>query len=232
MHASFWHIFFNCWAIYMFGSVVEEMLGARNFLLLTLSSGVVGGLCQLLAALLWPGWFGGAVVGASAGAFGLVAAFATLFPERELFLLLFFIIPVKLRAKTLLLISATLACGGLLFPGWLDFVLGGNVANAAHLGGMLMGWFYVRKIIQGGWSAGFPLRPASRPPVIPPAAAPAFWRSKPAAPVSPAGDLSPDDLLRTQVDPILDKISAHGLNSLTPREREILEKASGRMAKR
>jgi hypothetical protein len=45
-------------------------------------------------------------------------------------------------------------------------------------------------------------------------------------------DLSAEDLLKTQVDPILDKISAHGLNSLSPREREILEKASGKMAKR
>ena len=41
-----------------------------------------------------------------------------------------------------------------------------------------------------------------------------------------------DELLQTQVDPILDKISAHGLHSLSPHEREILEKASARMAKR
>jgi hypothetical protein len=58
---------------------------------------------------------------------------------------------------------------------------------------------------------------------------PAFWRAKPA---KFEADLSPDELLKTQVDPILDKISAHGLHSLTAREREILERASGKIAKR
>jgi hypothetical protein len=48
----------------------------------------------------------------------------------------------------------------------------------------------------------------------------------------PEAELTPDELLRTQVDPILDKISAHGLQSLSQREREILAKASGKLAKR
>ncbi len=116
MHAGLLHLVVNCWAIYVFGRAIEEMLGWKKFLILYLSSGVVGGICQVLAALLWPGLFGGPVVGASAGAFGLVAAFAVLFPERELVMLLFFIIPIRLSAKMLLMLSVVLALIGIIFP--------------------------------------------------------------------------------------------------------------------
>ena len=228
MHASFWHILFNCWAIFVFGRAIEEMLSPRHFLLITLTSGVVGGLFQLLAAFLWPQHFGGSVVGASAGAFGLVAEFAMLFPERELTLLLFLFIPVHLRAKNLLIISAVLALGGILFS---DSILGGNVAHAAHLGGMLAGVLYIWVIIQGHWlkgAAADPAPPETRPEV-PVAGSTTFWRAKPG---KAGADLSTEELLKSHVDPILDKISAHGLQSLSAREREILEKASAKMTKR
>ena len=65
----------------------------KSFLTLYFTSGVIGGLFQALAGVLLGGAFAAPVVGASAGAFGLVAAFATLYPERPLMLLLFFIIP-------------------------------------------------------------------------------------------------------------------------------------------
>lgn len=233
MHGGFLHIFFNCWAIFMFGRIVEEMLGARNFLVITLGSGVVGGLFQVLSSQLWPQLFGdGATVGASAGAFGLVAAFATLFPERELYMLLFLVIPIRMRAKTLLIFSAMLAGGGIIFPGLFDNLLGAHVANSAHLGGILAGLLYVLIVIQGRWfHAPGIVRPAPpRPPAAPTTSTPPrFWRSKPGA---TKAELTADELLQTQVDPILDKISAHGLHSLSPHEREILEKASARMAKR
>ena len=71
MHAGVLHILLNGWAIYVFGHSIEEALGWKKYLTLYLSSGVIGGICQVLAALLWPNLFGGPVVGASAGAFGL-----------------------------------------------------------------------------------------------------------------------------------------------------------------
>jgi membrane associated rhomboid family serine protease len=235
LHATFWHILFNCWAIYVFGRVIEDLLGARNFILIMLSSGVVGGLFQVLSSLFWPQLFGDEMVptiGASAGAFGLVAAFAALFPERVLTLLLFLVIPIRMRAKTLLILSAVLALGGILFPDLFNFISGGHIANAAHLGGMLTGLLYVLVVIQGRGLGGLgfvhPAPPSA--PAAPAGTAPArVWRSRPG---KPKGELSAEDLLKTQVDPILDKISAHGLNSLSAREREILEKASAKMAKR
>ena len=232
MHAGLLHIFFNLWIIFVFGRIIEDVVGGRNFLLITLASGVLGGLFQVGTAAVWP-QFDGPVVGASAGAFGLVAAFATLFPERVLTMLIYFVIPLRMRAKTLLVVSAGIAVGGMLFPALFDRLMGGHVANAAHLGGMVMGVFYVRKIILGRWlrSQGLAYRPQPGYPPAPVAqpAPPKFWRAKA---VTPTAELSADELLKTQVDPILDKISAHGLQSLTAREREILEMASGKLAKR
>jgi membrane associated rhomboid family serine protease len=202
------HILLNSWAIYMFGREVEAFIGGKKFLALMFSSGIVGGVFQILVALVWPLYFGGPVVGASACAFGLVAAFAMMFPERELTMLIFFVIPIQLRAKTLLIGSAVLAVAVIVFPT-------DNVANAAHLGGMAMGWFFVRKILQGDWVrlAGA-LRPVEK--VLP-------RRQRPV--LEPFEKKSGADFLESEVDPILDKISAHGLQSLTPREREILETA-------
>ena len=208
MHAGWMHILLNSWAIYMFGREVEAFIGGKKFLALMFSSGIVGGVFQILVALVWPQYFGGPVVGASACAFGLVAAFAMMFPERELTMLIFFVIPIQLRAKTLLIGSAVLAVAGIVFPT-------DNVANAAHLGGMAMGWFFVRKILQGDWAR---LQGALRP----------VERTLPRRPrpvQEPLEKKSGADYLESEVDPILDKISAHGLQSLTPREREILETA-------
>jgi len=132
MHAGWLHLFFNGWVIFAFGRQLESLLGGKKYLTLMLTSGAVGGVFQMVVAWVWPHYFGGAVVGASACAFGLVAAYALMFPERELQLLLFFIFPVTIRAKTLLIGSIVLALVGIAFP--MD-----NVANAAHLGGMAMG---------------------------------------------------------------------------------------------
>src|SRR5579871_4488995 len=106
------------------------------------------------------GFVGGAVVGASASGLGLLAAYAALFPHREITLLLFFFIPVSLRARTLLLICLGLAVFGMIVPM-------GNVAEAAHLGGIATGLAYIHWIVQGtGWPSLNRLKPAARPRVL------------------------------------------------------------------
>jgi len=211
MHANLWHILFNSWLIYLFGREIEEVLGRVKFLVLYLASGAVGGGFQVLAALLWPAFFGGPVVGASASGLGLMAAYAVLFPTRELTLLF---PPVTFPAKTMLIFSAVLAVLGIVFP--ID-----NVANAAHLGGMVTGVAFIRWFVQGGaWPAdlSFPLSRRSS------------WRR--AASTPPQEELSTEEFVQSEVDPILDKISRHGIQSLNARERQILEQARSRMAKR
>lgn len=225
MHGGWLHLLLNCWAIYVFGREIEETLGWMHFLVLYFSSGVIGGLFQALGGVLLGGAFAAPVVGASAGAFGLVAAFATLYPERPLMLLLFFIIPLSIRAKFLLWFSAGLALFGIIFP--MD-----NIAHAAHLGGMLTGIVFVRYVIHWHWhwprfqrTRLQPLRPLVRVP----RRSSALWGQNQGGVDE---DLPPDEFLSKEVDPILDKISAHGIQSLTERERRILERAREKMGRR
>ena len=219
MHAGWMHLLLNGWAIYTFGRELEIELGAKRFLALMFSSGIVGGVFQMVTAILWSGMFGGAVVGASACAFGLVAVFALVYPERELTLLIFFVIPVQMRAKTLLIFSAVLAVAGIIFS---ESIFGGNIANAAHLGGMAMGWFFVRKILPGRWAQ---LAGAVR-------TFPSFRKNNSTGSSRPPMEKSAAEIVADEVDPILDKISAHGIQSLTARERAVLEAARKKLAPR
>ncbi|HWH68408.1 MAG TPA: rhomboid family intramembrane serine protease [Candidatus Sulfotelmatobacter sp.] len=223
LHAGLLHLLFNCWALYMFGREIEETLGLKRFLTLYFASGIFGGLIQATAGFLLGGNFAAPVVGASAGVFGLVAAFAVLYPERPLMLLLFFIIPVSMRAKFLLLISALLAIFGILFPA-------GNMADAAHLGGMLTGVVFIKYALHWNWRwPQFSRARDTAPRLVKISAANAGLRSRKS---SAPDDLPPDEFLSKEVDPILDKISAHGIQSLTERERRILQAAREKMAKR
>jgi membrane associated rhomboid family serine protease len=222
MHASWMHIIFNSLAIFFFGRSVETVLGKNRFLAVYFSSGIIGGAVQMLFALWRPDFFGGYVVGASAGAYGVVAAFAVI-NWTEQFTLLIYFIPVTMRGRTLLWVSIGLALVGLM-------TRGSGVANAAHLGGILTGFFCVRYIFQGRWpQLELPSQREPRELAAKSTGKYAFWR--PAA-NKPDEDLSAAEFLQREVDPILEKISAHGIQSLTKREREILEKARAKMADR
>lgn len=230
LHGGLMHILLNCWGIFVFGRVVEQVLGKRRFWQLYLLSGVAGGILQVAATLSWKGHFFGIVVGASAGLFGLIAAFATMFPNQSLTLLLFFIIPASLRAKTLLTISAAFAILGILWPNLLAVVgLGSHVAHAAHLGGMLAGIMFIRQLRHksGHWPGE---QPQPRQPGF-------FGISSKKPPAHRKGtvidvdEVKEDEYIANQVDPILEKISKHGIHSLTARERKTLEEARKKMGK-
>jgi membrane associated rhomboid family serine protease len=229
MHGGPLHLLVNMLLVYFFGRALEEALGSKVLLQIYLGSGVVGGLVQILyqivMARIVSDYPSGPVVGASAAGLGLLAAYAALFPHREITLLLFFFIPVSLRAKTLLWMSIGLALFGMIVPL-------GNVAEAAHLGGIATGLAYIHWIVRGsGWPSLVHLRHPARPRVLVSAPFPKrpFWqRSKP----SETEDLPPAEFISREVDPILDKISAYGIQSLTERERRILEAARAKMAKR
>jgi membrane associated rhomboid family serine protease len=145
LHGSFPHIFLNCWALFVFGRPVEWAVGKKRFLTVYFLSGIFGGLLQVMSCVLWPHYFAGSTVGASAGVFGIVACFAMLFPTQPLIMLLFFVIPLKMRAKSLLALMLVLTGLGIAFPhSLLAALLGGNVAHFAHLGGMLTGLAFSR----------------------------------------------------------------------------------------
>ena len=227
LHSGVIHLVFNSLGIFFFGREMEETLGRKRFYALYFLSGTLGGLLNVAGSILLPNLIGrAAVVGASAGVSGLIGAFATMFPLRKLTLFVYAIIPVKMNARTLLAVLAGLALFGL-------FVQKDNIAHLAHLGGMLGGVGFIVAMQRG---VGFPSfaalkapAPQARPRQLVATAAP---EAKVWSKVPPAEDLSSEEYMSREVDPILDKISAHGMESLTDRERRILEAARRRMSDR
>ena len=140
-----WHLLLNCWGIFVFGPPLEQALGKWRFVALYLLSGIAGGALQILASVLphifAHNRFGGPVVGASAGVFGLIAAFTQLFPDARMTVLLFFVIPLRMTANRMLTLAAAITVLGIIFPTW---ILGAHVAHAAHLGGLISGLIFVR----------------------------------------------------------------------------------------
>lgn len=138
MHGGFWHIFFNMYTLYMFGSVVEEIIGSRKFLIYYFVCGLGAAGLHLGVEALQVTFFAAAlppVVGASGAIFGVIIAFAMLFPESRLTLLF---PPVTMKARTMVIVFAAIE----LFTGVTGFADG--IAHFAHLGGMLFGWLLIR----------------------------------------------------------------------------------------
>ncbi len=228
LHGGPFHLLINCAMLYMFGRPVEEVLGRKRFLVLYLGAGAFGGLCQAAAGWTFPSHFGtGSVVGASAGVFALIAAFAALNWEQPLTMLLAFVIPVTMRAKYLLLVELVLALLGMLQG------RGSGIAHAAHLGGMIGGLLFLKALQRFGvdglsWES-LGLRTRQRELVSASRRKRSGWASSTSVPVD---EVPSGEFISKEVDPILDKISAHGIQSLTEREKMILEAARNRMSKR
>jgi rhomboid-like protein len=117
------------YALWMFGSVLEKVWGAKRFLIFYLVCGLAAGLAQMFLVS------GGAAIGASGAVMGLLAAFAYTFPNTEFYILP---IPFPIKAKYLAAIYAAIDLFGGFQPG-----RGDNVAHFAHLGGLIMGFILV-----------------------------------------------------------------------------------------
>jgi membrane associated rhomboid family serine protease len=217
LHGGLLHLALNSLGIFTFGLAVEQFLGAKRFLQLYLISGVVGGLVHVLGSLVLPQHFGvivqgeyrlyAPVVGASAGLFGLIAAFATMFPERDLTVFLFFVFPIRVSAKVLASVFLGISILGIIIEK--ASIDKANIAHGAHAGGLLGGWLMLK------FFARQTARPARVEEITP---SPVFK--------------SETDFVSKEVDPILEKISKHGIQSLTAAQRKTLEAARKKMEKR
>ena len=228
LHGSFFHLLINCLMIWFAGRQIEETLGKLKFLSLYLVAGVFGGLlqCSLTWVRLLPDV---GVVGASAGVSGIIAAFAMMLWNRELTFLIMFIIPVTMRAKYLLLVLVVIDVVGLAAGGT-------GIAHGAHLGGVLWGVFFVLMFVQGGtWTGAEPWLKRikerlnsghERKVVTIDGGARAYSRKN-------LGSASVEEasFVEAEIDPILDKISENGIQSLNDRERLILEQARKNMGR-
>lgn len=126
MHADITHLFFNMLGVYMFGSILESIWGSKRFLNFYLLCGLGAAASQLAIS-----YFNNQytiLLGASGSVFGLLVAFAMMFPNTQLSL--YFVIPVK--AKYLVI-------GYALFELYAGFFSYDNIAHFAHLGGLAVG---------------------------------------------------------------------------------------------
>ena len=226
LHVGPFHLIFNLLTIWVCGRPIEARLGKANFLKIYFASGIIGGLFQASLQLAFPAFFGTSVMGASAGACGLLAAFALIDPEAQF--LVMFVLPIK--ARYLLVIETCVALFFTLVPS-----LDSQLAHAAHLGGIGAAYAFM-KLGLYDYSPSFnwhPLRNRARRRQLVKAATikPGFWRTKGSA-IPKAEQIEPEEFISREVDPILDKISAQGIQSLTPREKQILEAARSKMDKR
>jgi len=192
--SQYTHILFNMLVLYFFGPRVEERLGSTHFIRLYLFSGVMGALLSIVFNQ------GGSIIGASGAVFGVQLAFAKYWPRERIYI--WGILP--LEAWLLVVITTVIAL-------WSGFTGGGGgVAHFAHLGGYLGAWLYLlyvdRRSPARQWKAKLE-KPARKAEI-------GNWKS--------IDTSSIHEVNRAEVDRILDKISAKGVDSLTPAERTFL----------
>jgi membrane associated rhomboid family serine protease len=133
LHGSFTHLFFNMFALWMFGCVIERVWGAQKFLLYYLVCGIGAGLCQELVQYAMDSY--SLTIGASGAVYAILLAFGMTFPEERIFI---FPLPVPIKAKWFVCFYAGIE----LFLA--VSAAGDGVAHMAHLGGMLFGFLLIR----------------------------------------------------------------------------------------
>lgn len=207
LHDGFFHLALNLWFLYLFGRAVEEEMGSW-FGLYYFFCGLGGAALSFALAAFAPT---GPIVGASGAVLGVALAFALRWPDAEILL---FPIPVPIKAKWLVIFFAALD----LLPA--VFRINDGIAHFAHLGGLLFGFLYIKGEDAVVRRARLAMRRAAeRRPKRP------RRRSLPAAPERPVSHRRPRTV-ESELDRVLDKISASGLDSLTPEERRVLDEAS------
>jgi membrane associated rhomboid family serine protease len=218
MHADFWHLFLNMFALWMFGMELENIWGSKKFMGYYLMCGVGAGLANLLIAPLFTTI--GPTIGASGAVYGVLVAFGMLFPNRPIYL--YFLFPVK--AKYFVAVYMAIEV----------FSVGSNngIAHFAHLGGGLIGFVYLL-LTKNNINNLFRFYNRPKMTIQKPSS---VYRNKfyekynsSTDDVSDADyyeDKKEGDITQERVDEILDKISKSGYQNLSEEEKRILFEAS------
>jgi membrane associated rhomboid family serine protease len=233
VHAWLAHLAFNMFTLWMFGPRLEQEWGTRNFVQFYLWCGLGGAIGHLLLAQ------HSAVIGASGAISGVLVAYALRWPDEEVYL--FGVIPMKSRW----LVAALLAMN-------IIFALSpsSRIDWTAHVGGMAFGWIFLKLYSVGGinrvrgWVSSIPDESEDMPRAVPRNRAPMRDR---AGSVDEVVARSNAIVLResksvqhvpkqetpkeyaAKVNRVLDKISQHGIGSLTREERRLLEDMSRKL---
>ena len=232
VHAGLWHLLANMYGLYIFGPRLEHAWGYKKFAWFYLLCGLGGVVFETLFIR------SGALVGASAAVFGVMTAYAMQWPDDEVYLM--FVLPMRVRTLVIGLFVFNLVMGIL---GTGD---GTNIAYFAHIGGVIAAYIYVRMSAGTGMDqvrqrvANLP--DADEPPRAIPRNLPRRERGDEADDIVAKSKaiaakrvtaLTPSSRRREvkadEVNRVLDKISEHGIDSLTSDERKVLEEMSRRL---
>lgn len=226
MHGNFAHIFFNMFALWMFGNSIENAWGPKRFLIFYMVCGIGAGLTQELVQYIqlrdlvenyqYVKLNGQSIpvddylnmlttVGASGAVYGILLAFGMMWPDSRIYI--YFAIPIK--AKWFVIIYGLLE----LFSGFSSV---DNVAHFAHVGGMLWGFLLILywRHKDNGWTPKFKIRRDKNN---------TYYDNRPKSDWDYNKDRADDERRTNQ---ILEKISKGGYSSLTEEEKEFLFKQS------
>jgi len=213
MHAGLSHIFFNMFALWMFGRIMEQVWGAQRFLLYYIICGIGAAVVQELGQVIGLISPAAMTIGASGAVYGILLAFGMTFPNERLFIIPF---PFPIKAKWFVCLYIAIE----IFEG---LGINDGVAHFAHLGGMLFGFLLI--LYWRGKTRLERIKFGNN-----------FWTqtvSKPTMHVSYNGKHIADyeyneqrKVRNEEVDRILDKVRAHGYANLTDDEKRTLFDAS------
>jgi len=211
LHGGFFHIFFNMFILWIFGCEVERAWGTKEFLKYYFITGIGSAILSFFIYFVFS--MNVVMIGASGAIYGIILAFAFMYPNRVITLFLFLVLPISMKAKYLAMMLAGIS----LFSG-ISNMFGETsdiTAHFAHLGGMLVGYLYLKS----DWRTQ-QFFSKIKPRVKPHKVKMKVYRSE-----------KPEDLQK-QVDNILDKINEVGYEKLTRSEKDILKKASEDLSKK
>lgn len=231
LHAGLWHLALNMYTLWIFGPRLEFLWGSRSFALFYLWCGLGGAVVH--------GALGGgaSMIGASAGIYGVMLAYAMQWPRDEIYL--FAVIPMRVLTLVALLVAIDLLRG---------FAGGGGSAYFAHLGGVAFAFLYLKKPqhmsvehlrqrVSPAPDVGDDISPRGAPRAAPRsrnrdevdevvAQSKAAVAKRPSRMNASKRQVAPRDAQAEELDRVLDKISQHGLPSLTLAEKRLLEETS------
>ena len=137
LHGGVFHILFNMLALWMFGAELERVWGTRYFLKFYFVTGIGAGFLTVIFSLLPFGFaqqlYAADVIGASGAIYGLLLAYGMYFPDRPIYMYFVFPIPAKIFVAIM---------GGIALLSSLGDA--GGVANATHLGGLVVGYLFLK----------------------------------------------------------------------------------------
>jgi len=198
LHGDFWHLAFNMWGLYLFGSLLEKRIGSARLMMLYLISGLVGAGFWLAAN--WDSPV--ACIGASGALFGVIIGAAMFFPDLQIMLLF---PPIPMRLRTFAIVYALLEV-------FMEFSkIEGGIAHIVHLGGFVGGYLYLKATAS---------RELAWDPLGRRRAGLYDVRGD-----QPGWSMTAPEVSQRELDRILDKISSEGVNALSEEEMETLRRA-------